>query len=251
MGKIIAVTSGKGGTGKTTAVAAVSSCLAALGHRTLCIDMDTGLSNLDLALGMPEFTIADFTDVLSGEVDIDDACCECPDIKNLFFLGAPVDSTQKKLERPQVKSMFKSIRKKFDFCLLDLPAGLGEHFKSVVSLVDTVLIVTVCELPAIKCAQKTAETAREYRARDLKLLINRAQAKRLKKLNTTIDDVIDISAVQLVGVAAEDKAVCLALHNGTPLVLQKGQHVGYDFLDVARRLTGEDVPTSHKRRKKK
>jgi septum site-determining protein MinD len=251
MGKIIAVTSGKGGTGKTTAVAAISSCLAALNYKTLCIDMDTGLSNLDLALGMSGFAIADFTDILSGTADIDDSCCECPDIKNLFFLGAPINFMQEKLDESQVISMFDSIREKFDYCLLDLPAGIGEYFQSIMIHVDVALIVTICELPAIKCAQKAAEKARELGVPDLRILVNRVRAKRLKKINTTIDDVIDISAVQLVGVAEEDKSVYLALHNGTPLVLQKGQHVGYDFLDAARRLTGEDVPTSTKRRKKK
>jgi septum site-determining protein MinD len=251
MGKIIAVTSGKGGTGKTTAVAAISSCLAALNYRTLCVDMDTGLSNLDLALGMSGFAIADFTDLLSGTSDIDDSCRECPDIKNLFFLGAPVNFIQDKLDETQVVEMFDTLREKFDYCLLDLPAGIGEYFMSIVSHVDVALIVTICELPAIRCAQKTAEKARELGVPDLRILVNRVRSKRLKKINTTIDDVINLSAVQLVGVAAEDNAVYIALHNGTPLVLQKGHHVGYDFLDAARRLTGEEVPTSTKRRKKK
>ena len=242
MGKIIAVASGKGGTGKTTTVAAVSSCLAVLGHKTLCIDFDAGLKNLDLALCMNEYTIADYTDVLRGRLDLMDACHEHPMLPNLFFLAAPQTRDPEPPNSRDVLNMLDEARNKFDYCFVDSPSGIGEGFRLAHTGADMSVIVTIGELPAMRDAQRAAEIARTMGTGELRLLVNRVLPDNYKKLRTTIDNVIDAVGAQLLGVVREDLFVVLSLHENTPLVLYNKRLSAYDFFDAARRITGENVP---------
>jgi len=242
MGKVIAVASGKGGTGKTTSVAAISSCLAVLGHKTLCIDFDTGLKNLDLSLSMADFTVTDYMDVVNGQIDLMEACSECPQIPKLFFLAAPTVSKPDEQDSEGFKAMFDAVRREFEYCLVDAPSGIGEGFKLANDHADMSIIVTVGELPAIRDAQQTATEARELGVKDLRLLVNRILPKNYKRIQTTIDDVIDSVGARLIGIVPEDKSVFRALHESTPLILYKKKLAAYDYLDIARRITGEEVP---------
>jgi len=242
MGKIIAVASGKGGAGKTTTVAALSSCLAVLGHRTLALDFDAGLRNLDIALGMTDFTVMDFMDVIHGRVNLMSACSESPKIPNLFFLSAPTDSAPEETDLDALKEMFSCIRDNFEYCLIDAPPGIGSGFKIAHSDVDMSIIVTTAELPSIRDATLAANAVRAIGITNLRLLINRVIPKNFKMIKTTVDDVIDTIGVRLLGLIEEDKHIFMALHEGIPLILHKKRKSAYDFLDAARRITGEDVP---------
>jgi len=239
---IIAVASGKGGTGKTTSVAAISSCLAVLGHKTLCIDFDTGLGNLDLALDMTDFTVMDYQDVLSGRMDILSACSESPDIPNLFYLAAPMDKQPKESECTAAAEMFDKIRDVFDYCLIDAPPGIGTGFELAHCNIDMSIIVTTGELPSIRDAARAAGTLRDKNISNLRLIVNRVSRDKFKKIKTTIDDVIDSTGVQLLGIVAEDEGIFRALHAGIPLVLYNKRKAAYDFLDIALRIKGEDIP---------
>ena len=242
MGKIIAVASGKGGTGKTTTVAAVSSCLAALGHKTLCIDFDAGMKNLDLSLCMSDYAVADFMDVQRGRLGLMEACHEHPRLPNLFFLAAPTVYREGEADAASIRAMFDEIRGEFDYCFADSPSGIGEGFRLTHVGADMSIIVTNSELPAMRDAQRAADTARKLGVSELRLLVNRVEPRNLQKLQITIDVVIDSVSVQLLGVVREDKAVMLSLHENTPLVLYKKRRSAYDFLDAARRITGEVMP---------
>ena len=242
MGKVISVASGKGGTGKTTTVAAVSSCLAALGYKTLSIDFDTGMKNLDLSLCMADFTVSDYMDVHSGNLDLMEACHEHPKIPNLFFLAAPsIDDTDKPDEL-LLRSMFDEIKGEFDYCFVDSPSGMGEGFRLAHLCADVSIIVTNGELPAMRDAQIVADAVRGMGVFEVRLLVNRVISDRFRKLSTTIDDVIDSVGAQLLGIVREDEAVTLSLHENTPLILYRKRRSAYDFLDAARRLSGEDLP---------
>ena len=242
MGKIITVTSGKGGTGKTTTVAAMSSCLAALGYKTLCIDFDSGLKNLDLALCMTDFAVADFMDVVSGRLDLMEACHESPQIPNLFFLAAPAEHITSKPDARSLYPMFNSIRHEFEYCFIDSPSGIGSGFRLASAGADMSLIVTAGEMPAIRDAQQVALASRDMGIGELRLLINRVSPKNFKLLKGTIDDVINAIGVRLVGVIPEDPAIFRALHENIPLILYKKRLSVYEFLDAARRIAGADVP---------
>jgi len=242
VGTIIAVASGKGGTGKTTSVAAIASCLAVLGHKTLCIDFDTGLGNLDLALNMTDFTVMDYMDVIAGKMDIRAACSESPEIPNLFYLAAPMNKQSDESDRAAIIEMFDKIRNSFEFCLIDAPPGIGIGFDLAHSNVDMSLIVSTGELPSIRDAARAAVSLRDMGITNLRLLVTRVSHAKFKKIRTTIDDVIDSTGVQLIGVVAEDKNIAHALHEGIPLVLYNKRKAAYDYLDAALRLKGEDVP---------
>jgi len=242
MSKVIAVASGKGGTGKTTTVAALSSCLAVLGHKTLCIDFDAELRNLDLALGMTDFTVMDFMDVVSGRMDIMSACSESPKIKNLFFLTAPTSSIPDDVDKNALKKMFEDIRNNFEYCLIDSPSGIGHGFRLAHENADMSIIVTIGELAAIRDANLTANIIREMGISNIRLLVNRVLSKNYKEIRTTVDDVIDTVGVQLLGLIPEDRNIFLSQHRNTPLILYSKRSSAYDFLDAARRLAGDDIP---------
>jgi len=242
MGKVIAVASGKGGTGKTTVVAAISSCLAVLGHKTICIDFDAELRNLDLALGMTDFTVMDFMDVASGRLELMAACSESPKIPNLYFLTAPATSIGNDIDKPAFKKMFDETRSNFDYCLIDSPSGLGTGFRLAHDNADMSIIVTIGEVAAMRDASLTANTIREMGIKNMRLLVNRVLPKNYKEIRATVDDVIDRIGVQLLGLIPEDKNIFSALHRSTPLILYSKRLSAYDFLDAARRIAGDDIP---------
>ena len=248
MGKVIAVASGKGGTGKTTAAAALSSCLAVLGNKTLCIDFDAELRNLDLALGMTTFAVMDYMDVVSGRLDIMAACSESPKIPNLFFLSAPTSRVSDDVDKEAFKAMFEDIRQNFDYCIIDSPSGIGPGFVLAHTDADMSIIVTTGELASIRDANRTAEAVREMGVPNLRLIVNRVLPRNYKRIKTTVDDIIDTVGVQLLGLVPEDKSIFLALHDNIPLILYSKRKSAYDFLDAARRLTGEDIPLQQYKR---
>jgi len=242
MGKVVVLASGKGGTGKTTSVAAISSCLAVLGYKTLCIDFDAGLKNLDLSLCMVEFTVKDYLDVVSGRLGLMEACSESPRIPQLFFLAAPTAYEQTEQNAEGLKFLFDEARREFDFCIIDSPSGIGDGFRLAHANADMSVIVTTGERPALRDAQEAVGVVRDIGVHDIRLLVNRVTRSNLKWLNATIADVIDSVGVRVIGVIPEDKAVFQALHSNVPLILFKKKLAAYDFLDIARRIVGEDVP---------
>ena len=153
MATAIAVTSGKGGTGKTSLVGAVGSCLAALGHPTLCIDMDVGLRNLDLTLGLSDRALMDFTDVAQGRCPLQRAVVEHPDIKGLFLLTAPY-TLPGSLTEEAVGELLRQARELYDYILLDAPAGLGEGFQLAVCGCDRAIVVSTTDASALRDAQR-------------------------------------------------------------------------------------------------
>ncbi|MCL2366679.1 MAG: AAA family ATPase [Oscillospiraceae bacterium] len=242
MGKIIAVVSGKGGTGKTTSTAAISSCLAALGKKTLCIDFDAGLRNLDLSLCMTDFTVMDYMDMIDGKLELMEVCSENPHIPNLYFIAAPINNDPYRPDEDSLRAMFDEIREKFDYCVIDAPSGVGIGFKQACLCADMVIIVTAGELSAIRDAQHTAHIIRSMGDKEIRMIVNRVIKKNFKRIKATVDDLIDTIGVQLIGIVPEDKAVFQSLHLNIPLTLYKRKSAAYDYLDIARRILGEDIP---------
>ena len=254
-GKVITVASGKGGTGKTTAVAALSSCLAVLGYKTLCIDFDVGMRNLDLALAMTDFAVMDFVDVATGNIELMSAVNESPSIRNLYFLTAPPgevshvsDDTRDmsehdySIDTSMLQAMFAEVRKNFDYCLVDSPPGVGAVFKLAHCDADTSIIVTLGENPSIRDAEQAAASVRDLGIDNVRLIVNRVKPENFKRTKSTVDDIIDTIGVQLLGLVPEDKYIFRALHSATPLILYKKRYSAYDFLDIARRIVGEAIP---------
>ena len=240
MAAVIAVTSGKGGTGKTSLTGAVGSCLAALGHPTLCIDMDVGLRNLDLSLGLADRALMDFTDVLQGRCPLERAVVEHPDIRGLYLLTAPL-TLPSELPEAGMRELMRQARTRFEYILLDAPAGLGTGFQLAVCGCDRAVVVSTTDTSALRDAQRTVmELMRKVES--IHLVVNRVQPRLMRRLHTTIDDAMDAAGLPLLGVVPEDSRVMLAANQGKPLILCATRGAAVAYLNIARRIDGQKVP---------
>ena len=240
MATVIAVTSGKGGTGKTSLVGAVGSCLAALGHPVLCIDMDVGLRNLDLTLGLSDRALMDFTDVVEGRCSLEKAVVEHPEIQGLFLLTAPF-SLPLNVPEEAMRELLRQARERYDYIFLDAPAGLGQGFQLAVCGCDRAIVVSTTDASALRDAQRTV-TVLSQRVDQIHLVVNRVQPKLLKKLHTTIDDAMDAAGLPLLGVVPEDNRVMLAANQGIPLILSANKGAAVAYRNIALRIDGQRVP---------
>jgi septum site-determining protein MinD len=236
----IVVTSGKGGTGKTSLTGGVSSCLAALGNRVLCIDMDIGLRNLDISLGMTDRALMDFTDVLEGRCSLQRAAARHPVIENLSLLTAPL-SLPPGVTEARTTHFLTEAKEQYDYILMDSPAGLGEGFRLAVCGADRAIVVSNTDASALRDAQRVVSQLSRELPR-IHLVVNKVKPKLLKRLHTTIDDAMDAAGLPLLGVVPEDEQVILAANAGTPLILASRKGAAVAYLNIARRLLGQRIP---------
>ena len=241
MSTSVAVTSGKGGTGKTSFTAAVGSCLAALGQKTLCIDMDIGLRNLDIALGMSDLAVMDFTDVIQGRCAFDRAAVEHPKIPGLFLLTAPL-SLPPEITGQHVSALVAQAKEVFDFVLIDCPAGLGDGFRLASGAVDRAVVVSMTEPSALRDAQRTVVELTRRGVEQIHLVVNRVQRKLLQQLGATIDDAMNTAGLPLLGVVPEDPQVSLAANQGYPLIVKASKGAAIGYRNIALRIEGRRVP---------
>ena len=241
-GQCIAIVSGKGGTGKTSFVAGVGAALALSGSRVLCLDCDVGLRNLDLALGLSDRTLMDFSDVAQGRCTLDLAAVEHPKVPGLFLLTAPARLRGRPVSEAQMTALLQEVRKQFDFCLLDAPAGLGTGFQLATCGADRCVVVTTADASSLRDAQHTVMELDRFPAGTLHLVVNRVRKKLLRQLHATIDDAIDKAGLPLLGVVPEDDALPLCMNRGVPILLADGQSAASAYRNIAKRLQGERVP---------
>lgn len=243
MGTAIMVTSGKGGTGKTSLAAGVGGCLAGLGKRVLCVDLDIGLRGLDLVLGMEDRAVMDFTDVMAGRCPLEDAAAAHPEIPGLFLLTAPVHLEE--LDPEGFRRVVEQAKAEYDFVLLDSPAGLGDGFRLAAAGADTVVVVSTTDPSAQRDAQRcVAELL--HTAPHLLLVMNRVEPGTLRRLHADIDRAMDATGLPLLGVVPEDARVGAAAHAGRPLVLEADRGAVQAYLNIARRLLGRRTPIGAK-----
>mgnify|MGYP002571533812 CR=1 FL=1 len=241
MGKIIAVVSGKGGTGKTSFTACVGLSLAAMGYETLALDCDITLRNLDLALLLSDRALMDFTDVIAGRCTLEDAVVQHPKYPKLHLLTAPLSARPVPIAPEQMKALLDRIRQTYDYCLIDAPAGLGEGFQLATAIADSVIVVTTTDPAALRDAQRTVMELRRFPAGQVHLVVNRVRKKMLKALHSTIDDAMDTAGLPLLGVIPEDGDIPLALNRGIPL-RDMNYYAQRAYENIARRITGARVP---------
>ena len=240
MGEVIVITSGKGGTGKTTLTAGLGAALARLGQRVLCIDCDVGLRNLDLSLGMADAALMDFSDVLAGRCSLERAAAVHPKVENLSLLTAPLSLPEALAAEGPFQGLLDQARQRYDSVLIDSPAGLGPGFRLAVCGADRALVVTLSDPASLRDAQRVVlQLAKLERVH---LVVNRVQGKLLRRLGPTIDDAMDAAGLPLLGLVPEDVAVVLSAGNGQ-LVQDLGKRsAGAAFRNIALRLTGQEIP---------
>jgi len=238
-GTAIVVASGKGGTGKTSLTGGIAACLARLGRKVLCIDMDIGLRNLDISLGMTDRALMDFTDVVEGRCSLSRAAACHPDMENLCLLTAPIRLPET-VTPEGIAALLKSAREQFDYILLDAPAGLDAGFRLAACAADRAIVVATNDASSLRDAQRTVGELSHIPT--VHLVMNRVQPKLLRKLRTTIDDAMDTAGLPLLGVVPEDKTVILAANMGKPVIFTGRQGAANAYLNIAKRLEGRRTP---------
>ena len=241
-GQCIAVVSGKGGTGKTSFTAGVGAALNLTGKRVLCLDCDIGLRNLDLALGLTDRALMDFTDVAQGRCSLEEAVVEHPKLPGLFLLTAPMRIRGRAVTEEEMAALLKTVREQFDYCLLDAPAGLGLGFRLATCAADRCVVVTTSDATSLRDAQHTVMELHRFPAGTLHLVVNRVRKKLLRSMHATIDDAMDKAGLPLLGVVPEDDALLVCLNRGTPLLLADSPQAAMAYRNIAKRILGGKTP---------
>lgn len=239
MGTVITITSGKGGTGKTSITGGVAAWLALMGRTVLCIDMDIGLRNLDISLGLNDRALMDFSDVALGRCPLARAAVEHPALKGLWLLTSPM-SLPPSLTPEKVRALLDTARTMYDYILIDSPAGLGAGFRLAVCGADRALVVSTNDASSLRDAQRAVAELEHLGT--IHLVMNRIQTKLLRKLRATIDDAMDAAGLPLIGVVPEDPQVILCANLGQPLTTQGPKGAALACRNIARRLEGDRVP---------
>lgn len=239
MGQVIAVISGKGGTGKTSLTAGVAACLAAEGQKVLCIDCDMGLRNLDLSLGLADEATVAFTDVMDGLYTLEDAVTH-PRIPGLDLLTAPVTKLPEDVDQETFGRLLEEVRTQYDWCLIDAPAGVGVGFQLATRYADELVVVAVADPASMRDAARAADLIelQDRPDRPMRLVVNRVSRRMYRKLRATVDDVMDGVGLPLLGIVPDDISVTLAAAASEPLILYTSRGASVACLHIARRLCG-------------
>ena len=246
MGTSIVFTSGKGGTGKSTAVSAIASCLAALGKQVLCVDMDLRLPNLDLLLGMSDLSALDISDVAQGRNTFEEAVVAHPTIQGLWFLAGPATFSGDMEGRENLPAIVEEAKARFDYCLIDAPAGIDELFYLTAQGADMAVVVATTDITSQRDVQRAVMELDAAGMTDIRMILNRVRIKQFSRSSYNVDDVIDFVGVPLLGIVPEDKDVLTAGFYLRPLVLHSRKLAASAFLRIAKRITGEDIPLRHR-----
>ena len=208
----------------------------------LCLDCDIGLRNLDLALGLSDKALMDFSDVAQDRCGLDTAVVEHSRIPGLYLLTAPVRTRGRPVSPEQMAALLREVRKRFDYCLLDAPAGLGTGFQLATCAADRCVVVTCTDASSLRDAQHTVMELKRFPNGSLHLIVNRVRKKMLRQLHATIDDAIDKAGLPLLGVVPEDDALPLSLNRGVPLLLADSGMAATAYRNIAKRIQGIHVP---------
>ncbi|NUQ85370.1 MAG: septum site-determining protein MinD [Anaerolineales bacterium] len=241
--QVVTVTSGKGGVGKTTAVANLAVALASNGSKVVCIDGDIGLRNLDVILGLENRIVYDIVDVIEGRCRLKQAMIRDKKLPTLHLIPAAQTRDKNAVSANDMNRLAKDLRSECDFVLIDSPAGIERGFKNAIAPADRVLVVTNPEISAVRDADRVIGILEAEEKGSPALIINRLNPALVKKQDMlSADDVLDLLAIELIGIVPEDEAVLISSNRGTPVSADPKSKAGQAFRNIARRLNGEDVP---------
>lgn len=243
MGTVISVTSGKGGTGKSTFTVNCGAALALSGKKVLLIDADAGLRSLDIMLRVSDQVVYDLADVLCNRCEPGTAIIRTP-WKRLSVLPAPATDDEGGCA-DALRDLCRGISRYYDFILLDSPAGMGAWAKATAAAADLAILIVTPDPVCIRDADRMAGRVLAGLVPEIRLVINRVQPQLLrKKLDGGLDVIIDAAAVQLLGIVPEDRHIALAAYDGDPIVHTPDAHGGAAeaYCNIAHRLLGEDIP---------
>lgn len=242
MSEVIVITSGKGGVGKTTTTANVGTGLAQLDKKVVLIDTDIGLRNLDVVMGLENRIVYNLVDVVEGNCRMKQALIKDKRYNNLFLLPSAQTRDKTSVSPEQMKKLTDELREEYDFIILDCPAGIEQGFKNAIAGADRALVVTTPEVSAIRDADRIIGLLEANDIGRTDLIVNRLRMDMVKRGDMmSTDDVVDILAVNLIGVVPDDERIVVATNQGEPLVGDDSM-AGRAFMNICHRILGEEVP---------
>jgi len=243
MARVIVITSGKGGVGKTTTTSNIGMSLARLGHSTLLIDADVGLRNLDLLLGLENRIIYTGLDVLKEICRIEQAIIQDKRQPKLSFFPLSSNRSEIPINADQVKELIGRLKSDYDYILVDSPAGIDNGFQTAIECANEAIVVVTPEVPSIRDADRVIGILMSKGIKDINLIINRIRPSMVKTDDMmSIEDVKNILGIELIGVVPDSEKIIIASNRGEPIVLEaKSCLPGKAFDNIARRINGEEV----------
>ncbi|GAC1386181.1 MAG: septum site-determining protein MinD [Herpetosiphon sp.] len=243
MARVITVTSGKGGVGKTTTTANLGTALAIHGQRVAVVDADIGLRNLDVVMGLENRIVYDLVDVVEGRCRLRQALIKDKRFPELFLLPAAQTRDKDAVTPDDMIALCTELRREFDFVLVDSPAGIEAGFRNAIAGADEVLIVTTPEISAVRDADRIVGLIEANEKGHPRLILNRIRPEMVERGDMmTNDDVVEILAIDLIGVVPDDQSIITTTNRGEVAVMDRTSVAGRAFSNIARRLMGEHVP---------
>lgn len=250
MGEVIVVTSGKGGVGKTTTVANIGTGLAMLDKRTVVVDTDIGLRNLDVILGLENRIVYNLVDVINGKCRLKQALIKDKRHPELYLLPSAQTKDKSAVSPEQMIKLTEELREEFDFVLLDCPAGIEQGFRNAIAGADKALVVATPEVSAIRDADRIIGLLEADGIQDIHLIINRLRPDMIARGDMmSVEDVVEILAVNLIGSILDDEQIVIAANQGEPFSGRNSQ-AEEEYRNICRRLLGEEVPFAPLHQKK-
>lgn len=244
MGKVVVVTSGKGGVGKTTTTANLGTGLAALGQKVCLVDTDIGLRNLDVVLGLENRIVYDLLDVVEGHCRTRQALIKDKQYgENLVLLPAAQTREKDAVKPEQMQELMSKLKQEYDFVILDSPAGIEHGFKNAIIGADNAIVITTPEVSAVRDADRIIGLLEAAELYDPQLIINRVRPDMVRKGDMMdINDIDDILAIDILGVIPDDEYIIVSTNRGEPVINDRKSKAGRAFRNIARRMLGEEVP---------
>jgi septum site-determining protein MinD len=243
-GRVVVITSGKGGVGKTTTTANIGTGLARLGYSVVMVDTDIGLRNLDILMGLENRIVYNLVDVVEGRCKLHQALVKDKRLPGLMLLPAAQTRDKSAITEEQMVDLCSQLKQLYDFVLLDCPAGIEQGFQNAIAAASEAIVVCTPEMSSVRDADRVVgllearDTVTQYR-----LVVNRVRPNLIEANDMmAIEDVLDILAINLLGVIPEDSDIIVSTNRGEPVVLDEASLSGQAYRNIARRVAGEDVP---------
>jgi septum site-determining protein MinD len=241
--KVITISSGKGGVGKTTATANMAAALALEGNKVVCVDGDIGLRNLDVVLGLENRIVYDLVDVIEGRCRLRQAMIRDKRLPELYLIPAAQTRDKSAVSPSDMVRLCDELRQECDWILIDCPAGIERGFRNAIAPADIVVVVTNPEVSAVRDADRIIGLVEAEQKGPARLVINRIKPEMVRRGDMlSTDDVLELLAVQLLGIIPEDERVLLSTNRGIPIVMDGKSPAGQAFRNIAKRLNGAEVP---------
>ena len=242
MSEVIVITSGKGGVGKTTTAANLGTALSLENKKTVIVDADIGLRNLDVVMGLENRIVYDIVDVV-GTCRLKQALIKDKRFENLYLLPAAQTRDKNAVTVEQMNDLCNKLRESFDYIIIDCPAGIEQGFKNAIAGADRAIVVTNPEVSAVRDADRIIGLLEANEINDIRLVINRIRHDMVRRGDMmNKEDIIEILAIKLLGLVPDDESIIVSTNKGEPAILDNKSLAGQAYKNIARRILGDDVP---------